>query len=123
MKIAFKVISIILLVIYGIAAIAAILAIMGAGAATAGKTGGEAAVGGLAILYLLLALVPTVIAIFMAIYGIKENYNMCFKLSAILMVLSLISFFASDSKGSNIIGLLFAIGYCVMAKMLDTKSY
>ena len=101
MKIAFKVMSILLLVYYGIIAIIGVLGIAGVGAATAGKTGGEAAFGGVAILAILLALIPTAIALFMAFYGVKENYNMCFKLAAILMVLNIISFIGSDNKSSS----------------------
>lgn len=123
MKTAFKVINIILLVIYGLIAILAVIGIMGAGAATAGKTGGEAALGGVAILYLILALIPTVIAIFMVINGLKENYNMCFKLAAILMVLNIISFIASDNKGSAVFGLLTSIAYCFVAKKLDDGAF
>ena len=123
MKIAFKVMSILLLVYYGIIAIIGVLGIAGVGAATAGKTGGEAAFGGVAILAILLALIPTAIAVAMAIYGVKENYNMCFKLSAVLMVLNIISFIASDNKGSAIVGLVFSIAYCFMAKKLDDGAY
>ena len=123
MKTAFKVINIILLVIYGLIAILAVIGIMGAGAATAGKTGGEAALGGVAVLYLILALIPIAMAIFMVIYGLKENYSMCFKLAAILMVLNIISFIASDNKGSAVFGLLTSIGYCFMAKKLDNGAF
>ena len=120
MKIAFKVMSILLLVYYGIIAIIGILGIAGVGAATAGKTGGEAAFGGVAILAILL---PTAIALFMAFYGVKENYNMCFKLAAILMVLNIISFIGSDNKSSAVLGLVFSIAYCFMAKKLDDGAY
>lgn len=123
MKLAFKIMSILLLVYYGIIAIIGILGIAGVGAATAGKTGGEAAFGGVAILILLLALIPTAIALFMAFYGVKENYGMCFKLAAVLMVLNIISFIASDNKGSAIVGLVFSIAYCFMAKKLDNGAY
>lgn len=123
MRTAFKVISIILLVFYGIIAVMAILSIAGISALTEGKTGVEAGLGGLAILSILLALIPTVIAIFMAIYGIKGNYNLCFKLSAILMVLNIVSFISSNNKGSAVIGLVFSIAYCFMAKKLDDGAF
>ena len=123
MKIAFKVMSILMLIYYGIIAIIGVLGIAGVGAATVGKTGGEAAFGGVAILGILLLLIPTAMAIFAAIYGLKANYDMCFKLSAVLMVLSIISFIASDNKGSAILGLIFAIAYCVMAKKLDNGAF
>lgn len=123
MKTAFKVMSILLLIYYGIIAVIGVLGIVGAGAATVGKTGGEAAFGGVAILIILLALIPTAIALFMALYGVKENYNMCFKLSAILMVLNIISFIGSDNKSSAVLGLAFSIVYCFMAKKLDNGAF
>ena len=118
---AFKVINIILVVLYGIIAVVTITGISSAGAAAAEKRGADAALGGANILIALLTLIPVLLAIYMAVQGLKSNYETCYKLAAVLMVLNIITFIASDNKRSAVFSLVFSIVYCFMAKMLDSK--
>ena len=123
MKLAFKIMTIFLLVVNGIAAIVGILGITAAGKLTEGQTGATAALGGVAILSIILSLIPVALSIYMAICGLKCNYNMCFKLSAVLMVLNIVSFIATDNKGSAVFSLILSIVYCFLAKKMDDGAY
>ncbi len=123
MKLAFKIMTIFLLVVNSIAAIVGIAAAVTANSLTEGKTGGEAALGGLAVFVIVLSLIPVALTIYMAICGLRGNYNMCFKLSAALMVLNIVSFIATENKASAIFSLVLSIVYCFMAKKMDDGAY
>lgn len=123
MKLAFKIMTIFLLVVNSIAAIAGIMAAVAANSLTEGKTGGEAAIGGLAVFVIVISLIPVALTIYMAICGLKGNYNLCFKLSAALMVLNIVSFIATENKASAIFSLILSIVYCFLAKKMDDGAY
>lgn len=123
MKLAFKIMTIFILVVNCIAAVAGIIAATAANKATEGKSAGEAAVGGFAVLLIVLSLIPVGLTIYMAICGLKRNYSLCFKLSAVLMVLNIISFIATDNKGSAIFSLILSVAYCFLSKKMDDGAY
>jgi len=103
MKIAFKVINILIIVMAAISVIYAFLkvGILGAG----------------------IALVLVLVELFMAIAGFKENYSLCKKLSFVCLVFSVIGVFTSGFSGSSIFSLILMIGYVVMCISLESKSY
>ena len=121
MKTIFKVSSIVLLVCYSLIAISNISDISKISSSAAGHTGADAAMSGLNVLIIILGLIPVGIAIFMTIAGLKENYDFCFKLSALLLVIVIVSFMLSKEKNTGVISLAIAIVYCFMAKMLASK--
>ncbi|MBR6069427.1 MAG: hypothetical protein IKP78_02395 [Ruminococcus sp.] len=103
MKIAFKVINVLLIVWSVIAILAAFL--------SAGILGAA------------LAFVCTLITLFMAIAGFKGDYSQCKKLAYVSLVFSVISLFTSGFSGSSIVSLILMIGYLVMCITLESKSY
>ena len=118
---AFKIINILLVVYYGIIAVITFTGISAAGTAAAGKRGADAALGGVAVFTALMLLIPTLLVIYMAVQGLKRNYDLCYKLAAVLMLLNIISFAVTSDKSTAIFSLVFSIVYCFMAKMLDSK--
>ena len=103
MKIAFKVINV-LLIIYSVGLIIY-------GFLTAG------------ILGALFTLVLTLLTLFMAIAGFKGDYTQCKKLSFVSLVFSVIDVFISGFSAGSIFWLILVIGYVVMCITLESKSY
>ena len=103
MKIAFKIINVILIISAVIAIIQGFLAagILGAG----------------------LMLVFTLLTLFMAVSGFRENYSLCKKLAFISLVFSVIGVFTSSFSGSSIFSLILMIAYVVLCISLESKSY
>ena len=118
---AFKIINILLVVYYGIIVVITFTNLSATGSAAAGKRGADAALGGVAFFTALMLLIPTLLVIYMAIQGLKRNYDLCYKLAAVLMLLNVISFVATSDKSTAVFSLVFSIVYCFMAKMLDSK--
>ena len=103
MKIAFKVINVLLIIWSVIAILSALF---------------SAGILGAAIAFLF-----TMLTLFMAIAGFKGDYTQCKKLACVSLVFSVIGLFTSGFSGSSIVSLILMIGYLVMCITLESKSY
>ncbi|MDO4863300.1 MAG: hypothetical protein Q4A05_03930 [Ruminococcus sp.] len=69
------------------------------------------------------ALIFSLLSIFMAIAGFKGDYTGCKKLAFIGLVLDAINLVVSGFSGSAILSLLLMIVYVVLCITLESKSY
>ena len=123
MKTAFKVLTIFILVVNSIAGIAGVLGLSAAAKLTEGKTGADAAMGGVGVMAILFALIPIAVTIYMTICGLRGKYDMCFKISFVLMILNIVSFVLSDNKGTAVFSLVLSVAYCLMARKMAKGVY
>ena len=103
MKIAFKVINIIIIVLLVLSILKALF--------TSG------------ILIAALLAVVSLVELFMAIEGFKGNYSQCKKLSFVVLVFSVINVFLSAFSLESLFLLALVIAYVVMCISLESKSY
>lgn len=119
MKIFFKVWNILLLIATIIPAGILLVGALGLGSLAADEGGTTAALGGFVVLVVILALIPSVATVIMAIAGLKEDYEKCSKIAFAILILDLISVFFSDSKGSAIFQIIMLVIYIFLAKKLQ----
>ncbi len=119
MKIAFKIMSIVLLIYYGIPAVKVLLALLGVGAASAAIGGAAGAAGGFAIVVALIGCIPVFIAVAMAIKGIQQKYGECSKLAFIILFLDILSLVFTQDKAMAIFGIILIGSYIYLAKSLQ----
>lgn len=110
MKTAFKVINILLLVFTVIPA--AITAVSGLALSAT-------ELGGLAFFGTILALIPAAVTIYMAVKGLRGDYEAASKIAFFILFLDVILLFMSSSKGSCIFQILLLGVYIYMAKSLQ----
>lgn len=119
MKIFFKVWNILILIVNVIPAGIVLVGAIGLGSAVAEVGGTTAALGGFAVLTVILSLIPAVATIIMAIAGLKGNYEKCSKIACFILILDIITIFLSDNKGSAIFQIIMLIVYILLAKSLQ----
>lgn len=119
MKIFFKVWNILLLIATVIPAGILLIGALGLGSLAADAGGTTAALGGFAVLIVILALIPVAATIIMAIAGIKEDYEKCSKIAFAILIFDLISVFFSDNKDSTIFQIIMLAVYIFLAKKLQ----
>lgn len=119
MKIAFKIMSVVLLIYFGIPVVKVLLALLGVGAASALAGGAAATAGGLAIIIALIACIPGFIAVAMAIKGVQQKYGECSKLAFIILFLNILSLVLSQDRAMALFGIILIGSYIYLAKSLQ----
>lgn len=110
MKVAFKVINILLLVFTVIPA---------AIGAVSGLILSTSELGGLAFFGTILALIPAAVTIYMAIKGLQCDYGTASKIAFFILFIDVILLFISSSKASCIFQIILLGIYIYMAKSLQ----
>ena len=110
MKVAFKVINILLLVFTVIPA---------AIGAVSGLILSATELGGLAFFGTILVIIPAAVTIFMAIAGIRGNYDTCSKIAFFILALDIISLVFSENRGTVIFQIILLGIYIYMAKKMQ----
>ena len=110
MKVAFKVMNIILLIV---TVIPTAITVIGGLALSATE------LGGLAFFGTILAIIPAAVTIYMAIAGIRGNYDTCSKIAFFILALDIISLVFSENRGTVIFQIILLGIYIYMAKKMQ----
>ena len=110
MKVAFKVMNIILLIV---TVIPTAITVIGGLALSATE------LGGLAFFGTILALIPAAVTIYMAIKGLRGDYGTASKIAFFILFIDVILLFISSSRASCIFQIILLGVYIYMAKSLQ----
>ena len=110
MKVAFKVMNIILLIV---TVIPTAITVIGGLALSATE------LGGLAFFGTILALIPAAVTIYMAIKGLQCDYGTASKIAFFILALDIISLVFSENRGTVIFQIILLGIYIYMAKKMQ----
>lgn len=113
---AFKIFNIFILIYYGIVGVIALLNAFGA---TKNLTEYAPSMSAFAVILLLITLAPTALVIFMAREGLRENYELAYKIAMFVVFMDVVGLISSDQKSlGSVIALILGIVYVFMAKII-----
>ena len=117
MKILFKVWNILILVSNIISAIVIIAAMTKIGSDATELSGPARAIGGVAVAFAVIGLLPVVAVIFMAKAGLQENYDTCINIGKVVLLLDAICIFGA----SSLLNAFWQIGTMIVYLLLAAK--